>query len=61
MTGQEISNDQSLTLGGVFLGDQEVSLRDVPHVVTEKTLDETRAEVERIVTFLKKECPFLSE
>ena len=61
MTGQEISNDQSLTLGGVFLGDQEVSLLDAPHVVPEKTLGETRAEIERVVTFLKKECPFLSE
>jgi acetoin utilization protein AcuC len=49
MTRQEINNDQSLTVGGVFLGERDVSLRDGPHFVAEKTLAE------------KKEIPFVSD
>ncbi len=59
MTGQEIADDQSLTLGGVFLGDRDVSLRDGPHMVAEKTLAETRAEAERVVAYLKRKIQFL--
>lgn len=60
MTGQEIADDRSLTLGGVFLGDSDVSLWDGPHIVAEKTLAETRAEAERVVTYLRRKIRFLS-
>lgn len=54
ITGQELMEDSALTLGGVFLGEHDVSLSDGPHFVAQKTLAETRVEARRVVEYIKK-------
>lgn len=55
ITGQEPLEDVGLTLGGVFIGNDDVSLRDAAHYVPDKTFAAARAEAERVVSYLKKE------